>query len=452
MFQLRLLSPTAIRTQPAPATLCGRRKAATVMCLLAIGVLSGQALGDELAPIQPLLSAGQLQAASQQLEATLVAAPDDQQARFSLGVVQFLQAIEGLGRDHYRYGLLGNRRRQITFMRLPVPENPQPEQLSYEGARDIIRNYVTRLGTAASTLSQLQHSGVKLPLQIGEIRLDLDGNGRATDAETFWRILEGMQGPRQQPSEAATAPLTIAFDDADAVWLQGYCHLMSALGEIVLAYNWQDQFERTAHLFYPRVDSPYAFLQDEGTGLIGGFNPQNLLDVIALIHTINYEVAEPERMRSALTHLETVIQLSRRSFALINAETDNDREWIPNANQVSAMGGLQVGQGIVNGWATFLDELELILQGKKLLPFWRGIEGGIPLFVNSPDQIPMHPELGINVRRIFLEPRRFDAMLWLQGTGCAPYLEKGERINMREWQEMTSAFEGEFVTFMLWFN
>lgn len=421
-------------------------------CCVIWTLLCGSTGAQELAPVQELLTAGRLNEAAVSLTETLRADTTDQRARFSLGIVQFLQAVEGLGQDHYRYGLLGNRRRQITFMRLPVPENPKPEKLSYDGARQIIRNYVQRLGIAAATLAEFKPSGIKLPLQVGQVRLDLDGNGKSTDDETLWRVLEGLQGPRQQATEEATSPLTIAFDDADVPWLRGYCHLMSAIGEIALAYDWKDQFERTAHLFYPSVESPYPYLAEEGTGLIAGFNAMNVADLIALIHTINYEVAEPERMLTALKHFETVIQLSRESFRLLALETDNDREWIPNENQTSSLGRLRVGTGMVKGWAGFLDEMELILQGRKLVPFWRGVDGGIPMFMGSIDQIRVHPELGINVRRIFTEPTRFDLVLWLQGTGLAPYLEKGPRTGLRTWQTITQEFNGEFVTFMFWFN
>ena len=107
---------------------------------------------------------------------------------------------------------------------------------------------------------------------------------------------------------------------------------------------------------------------------------------------------------------------------------------------------------MVKGWAAFLDEMELILQGKKLVPFWRGVKGGIPIFASSLEEVPFHPTLGINVRRIFTEPTRFDAMLWLQGTGLQPYLEAGDRTDAKTWQSITQEFNGEFMTFMFWFN
>ncbi len=400
--------------------------------------------------LEKYLVEGQLKEATTAMQAAIDADPADGVSRFGLGVTQFLQAIESLGQSQYRFGLLGNRRRAIPFMRLPIPENDKPEQISYDQARAMIQDFVAGLGKAEKTLAGVKSTDVRLPLKIGQIRLDLDGDGVGTDEESVWNILNSLgSGGRPAEADATVNQLVIAFDDGDVLWLRGYCHVMSALGEIVLAYDWKDQFERTAHLFYPSVHSPYDFLQAEGTGPFNGFNSQNILDVIALIHTVDYECIEPERMKVALGHLESVISLSRESWKLINAETDNDREWLPNPRQTAALGEMRVTQQNLLGWQAFLDEADAILQGKKLLPFWRGIEGGAMFFDGD---FPEHPELGINVRKVFLEPARLDLVLWLQGTGLQPFLEKGERTDAGAWRRIINAFDGNFFLFMVWFN
>lgn len=400
--------------------------------------------------LEKYLLEGRIAEGAAAMQAAVDADPTDGVSQFGLGVTQFFQAIESLGRSQYRFGLLGNRRRAIPFMRLPIPENEKPEQISYVLTRSMIQDFVSGLDKAEKTLSRVKPSDLKLPLKIGQIRLDLNGDGVGTDEESVWSMLNALgSGGRPADTDAAVNQLVIAFDDGDVLWLRGYCHVMSALGEIVLAYDWKDQFERTAHLFYPSVQSPYDFLQAEGAGPFNGFNSQNILDVIALIHTVNYECVEPERMKVALSHLESVIRLSRESWKLINAETDNDREWLPNPRQTAAIGDLRVSQQNLLGWQAFLDEADAILQGKKLLPFWRGIEGGAMFFDGD---FPEHPELGVNVRKVFLEPARLDLVLWLQGTGLQPFLEKGERTDAGAWRRIMNAFDGNFFLFMVWFN
>jgi hypothetical protein len=384
------------------------------------------------------------------MQQTLDANPDDQQARFSLGIIQFLQALEGLGQDQYRYGLLAGRARAMPFMRLPIGENPAPEQISYEKARQMLVDLQGRLVIAEKTLASVQPSDVKLPLKIAQVRLDLDGDGSATADESIWKIMHAIQQRRRsQPVDSPAPPLVVTFDDADVVWLRGYCHILLGMSDVVLAYDWQDQFERTAHLFYPKVDSPYEFLAAEGTGAFMSFGAQNILDLVAWIHTINYELAEPERIPSALKHAEAVIELSRKNWELIRSETDNDNEWLPNPNQKAAMPGFAVVQEVVTGWHEFLDETEAILQGKKLVPFWRGIKGGVTPF---DQRFPRNPTIGINVRKVFTEPTRFDLALWLQGSGLKPYLEEGDIVEPEQWQTMMNQFQGQFFSFAIWFN
>ncbi len=400
--------------------------------------------------VQKFLQEGKLADGAAAMQKKLEASADDAEAGFSLGVIQFFQAVEGLGQDQYRYGLLGGRRRQLPMMRLPVPENDSPEQISYAKARRIIENFLERLTKAEATLAKVKPSGVKLPLKVGQVRLDLNGDGVGTDEESLLEVMNAIMSGGGTTVDESVNQLVIAFDDGDVLWLRGYCHVMSALCEVVLAYDWKDQFERTAHLFYPNVETPYQYLVDEGIGPLGGFNTQNILDVIAMIHTVNYECTEPKRMQSALTHLETVVKLSRESWKLINAETDNDQEWLPNPKQTAAFSpNMRVTPEMQAQWFVFLDEADAILQGKKLLPFWRGIEGGFAPFQNS---FPTNPKIGINLRKVFTNPQRLDLVLWIQGTGLHPFLETGSKTDPQTWDRIFNGFRGQFFLFMTWFN
>jgi hypothetical protein len=129
-----------------------------------------------------------------------------------------------------------------------------------------------------------------------------------------------------------------------------------------------------------------------------------------------------------------MIVLSRESWKFILAETDDDHEWIPNPKQHAVI-GVGVPQEMVDGWLGFLDEAEKLLNGKSLIPFWRG-----------------HETRGINIKRVFTEPREFDLVLWVQGTAAVPYLEAGSVTDKRVWERLQRVFRGEFIGFALWFN
>ena len=116
------------------------------------------------------------------------------------------------------------------------------------------------------------------------------------------------------------------------------------------------------------------------------------------------------------------------------AETDDDHEWIPNPRQKGVL-GVPVRQEMIDGWMRFLDESEDLLAGKKLVPFWRGAE-----------------TRGVNLRKVFTDPRPFDSVLWIQGIGATPYLEDGPMTNPEVWGRLQRVFGGEFFGFAIWFN
>src|SRR6516162_9861552 len=42
--------------------------------------------------------------------------------------------------------------------------------------------------------------------------------------------------------------------------MRGYCHLLAAVSELLLAVDGRNAFECSAHLLFEKVDTPYTFL------------------------------------------------------------------------------------------------------------------------------------------------------------------------------------------------
>ncbi len=384
------------------------------------------------------LQAGTLAAGETALDALLKKNPRDDQTRFALGTLQFVRSIEGLSQSLYRHGFLHGVGRFAPFVMpggdLPVPINPQPAELSYDQARKIVQDFVSRLVTAEATLAKIESDDVKLPLHFGLIRLDFDGDGKAGEEETLWKIYTRFNRQARVSQDDAKA-FIIAFDAADVHWLRGYCHLLMALGEINLAHDWHELLERAGHLLFARITAPYPFLTEHVPGQEQVFSFEMIADLIAFVHLINFPVAEPKRMEGALGHLEAMASLSRRSWDLILKETDDDREWIPSPKQTGIIPNVRVTQEMVDGWRLFLTEAEHILKGDKLVPFWRGNQAR-----------------GVNLRKVFMQPRPLDLVMWVQGTGAAPYLEEGTLTDKAVWDRLVRVFQGEFIGFAFWFN
>jgi uncharacterized protein (TIGR03000 family) len=406
-----------------------------------ITVQGGQTVAVDLrTPDQPPLAEafllkGQFAEGETALMNRLKSSAQDDQARFGLGTLQFARAVERLGQSLYRYGLRSDRgqRLNVPFLRLPVPLNPKPERLTYPAFRKILEDLITDLQKVEATLSPIQDETVKLPLRVGQIRLDLTGAGKADDLfiTLLNRYMGGQRNIRQDED------LLIVFDRGDVAWLRGYCHLLMALAQVGLAYDWQELFDCSAHVFFAKVETPHEFLTTlkdaPGQGFfdLGG---TDLVDVIAFIHLIRLPIKEPARMKSALSHLEQMVALSKESWKFILAETDDDHEWLPNPKQKGVL-GIPVRQEMIDSWLEFVEEMEAILAGKRLIPFWRGDE-----------------KRGVNLKRVFTEPRPLDLVLWIQGTAATPYLEEGPITKQAVWDRLQRVFRGEFIGFAIWFN
>ncbi|CAN1208758.1 EF-hand domain-containing protein [Tumidithrix helvetica PCC 7403] len=391
-----------------------------------------QGIGSPL--IDPYLVSGRFAEGEKAMLARLISKPDDDKARFGLGAVQLMQGVEHLMQSLFRYGLRDNSFRTfIPILRLPVPENPKPEVLTYDRLQSIFQTWVADLAKVQATLEPIKDPNVKLPLRVGLIRLDFDGDGKADVEESLWRVFATVTGANI--TEADARQFLIAFDAGDALWLQGYSHVLGALGEFLLAYDRREIFEACAHMFFAKVDTPHKFLF-EGRNLLESGSGIDFVDAIAAIHLMRFPVAEAQRMTTVLNHLKAVTQLSRKSWQAIVAETDNDREWLPNAKQTGVIPDVRISQEAIDSWQSFLNEADTLLSGKRLIPFWR-----------SKDN-----KLGINLSRVFTEPRTMDLVLWVQGTAATPYLEKGKLTDFQVWNRLFNVFGGNLFGFAIWFN
>lgn len=384
------------------------------------------------------LLAGKTVEGEKALAQRLKEAPEDDQARFGLGVVQFLQTFEHLGQSLYKYGLRTERAfgpRAVPALADVMPQNHRSEKISYQNLRDVVQTWVDDLTKAEATLAQVKTETFKLPLHVALIKLDLTGLGKPVNAAF---LLQRLGQP--MPANAAEN-LVIGFDRGDVHWLRGYCHFLAAWGELLLAVDGKEEFEATAHLFFEHVDSPHTFLQEEDRRLDNRqwFDTARISDALAFLHLLRLPMKEPARCKAALEHLEALVGQAREMWKHILAETGDDHEWIPNPRQTGVM-GVKVTQEMVDTWLATLEEAEAVLRGKRLLPFWRGTQF----------------DRGVNLRRVFTEPQTFDPFLWFQGTAATPYLEKGPltRFSTPEFmRRINGTFGGfGFVGFAFWFN
>ncbi len=376
-------------------------------------------------------------------EAAIKTSPHSESSRALIGITRFLIAVENLGQTWYRFGVRNETLLDsVPFFRLPIPSNPDPELVTYHKVRAALEDFANEVRVAQESLVQPKDPDFKLLLKLGKVRFDWNEDGNRGSTESFKAMLQGIS-----PAVLRNTgdDFEVGIDQADIAWLRGYCHVLLAMCEVILAHDESELFHRCGHLFFTKLDSPYLLTRHSSDGR--GFDMEFISDLIAAIHLMRFPCKEPERMKEAHSHLLAMVEESRVFWKLAMAETDNEREWIPNPKQTGIL-QVPVNPELVVGWLSVLDELEAILKGEKLVPYWR-------IYPRRPGNAgPIIPDegTGINVRRVFLEPQEFDLVLAVQGSSWEVYLEDGKLSTPQAWEQLTRVFGGRFFGFAAWFN
>lgn len=386
--------------------------------------------------LQGKVGSGTMTESVEALTDMLAENPDDDRVRLALGMLKIIRTGETTAQWLYRHGA-GNPTKNVGMFVFPalgaVPANQNPEQVSYEDIDLFFDGWMAELAEAEAILTQIKDGDVLLDVDLAKLRFDLNGDGVASDSETAGAALSFIfTGGRNRGEEVPS--FVIGADRSDAEWLIAYCHVFMGFGELHLAHNHRELFERAGHLIFPNIDTPHNYIKGRNV-----FDPMgagvDVTDVIAAVHLLRFPVDEPERMEAARQHFLSAIGHSRIMWVHAMQETDNHREWLPNPDQDSALGGMEMTAERIRLWHDLLSDSEAALTGKKLVRFWRG-DGS----------------KGINLRRVFAEPQTFDLLLWIQGTAAADYLEEGELTRDFLWQEFEDAFGDEPFRYIFYVN
>lgn len=402
---------------------------------------------DSAPMVESFLASGKLQDGRTTLETYLARRPDDDQARFGLGVVQFMQAVEHLGQSVYRFGVNPETARSAPFLRIKAPENPDPEKIDYGTARKVLSQIEGCLNEADDTLSKINGSDVKLPLHLFRFHLDFDQDGEVGENENIAKIVSQYVG--RPPVNTDPTEIVIVFDQADVHWLRGYCCLLRASISIILAHDEEALWDVVAYRLFYQTDLQFEFLREEiesarkegdekkrRSSSFWGIEPNAFLDFLGAVHNLNFPLTDGDRMKRAHGMLKRTIGHSREMWAAAKSESDDDREWIPNPNQHCPIVRADITPKMLESWDLMLDESEAVLDGRKLIPFWRGTD----------------KTRGVNLFKVFHEPRDMDLILWVHGSAAVPFLERGELTLPETWRRIRRPFGRNFFFFAGWFN
>ena len=112
----------------------------TFFCGAAITLSCDVTHADAVNVLEPLLEQGDLKGAAKAMLGRVDRDKVDDEAWLGLGVTRFLQAVEGLAQRNQKFGVLSQYAGAIPLLRLPVPPNYRPEEVTYEDVRPWARS------------------------------------------------------------------------------------------------------------------------------------------------------------------------------------------------------------------------------------------------------------------------------------------------------------------------
>lgn len=416
------------------------------MAVVLAGV-SGVAAGEGGDVLVSTLAGGDRTAGLESLQPLIDAG--DSEARFAAGVLTVVGGIEEFAQAMYRHGLtapdIGMAGALLGVpVTPPITANPDPQPLTYQELRLILENLTNAMDGGRDLLATAGESGdYVVPVDIMAIRMDLDGNGTAEDAETVAAILAGQLGldpaelagsaKSKSKDAASTEGFVVGFDRADAFWLSGYTQVVAAQADFLLAHDFEEMFNASFHRIFPQAGLPMQDYSMGGMLMMDPASDSAIADAVAFIHTFNFEVIDVDRLHDVRARLKSIVSFSRQNWQAILVETDDQRELVPSPAQTSIVPDVAVTQEVVDAWMETLDSVEAILDGELLIPHWRFRQG-------------------FDLEAYFESATRTDAVMIFTGYGALPFLKEGPIADAEAFRQGLAVFGENFPGFALWFN
>jgi hypothetical protein len=167
-----------------------------------------------------------------------------------------------------------------------------------------------------------------------------------------------VDDPRRRP--------TFRFDRGDADWARAMVAFQRAFAELVLAYRWADLEQLFTEFFGDK-------------------------------HIV-IRLAEPRRVQRARSLVLAGLDYADRCRAEYLAETDDDREWVPNPRQRSHPVLLPVDDALYQRWASITRDLRRLVAGEEGLSL-RELAAAV-----NPHDTDEVPDAYIDVGRMLSEP------------------------------------------------
>jgi hypothetical protein len=347
---------------------------------------------------------------------------------FALAGLRFLGGVEAALQLRWQTGIRADWS-ELPILRLPIPENPAPRAFAPADFTALLTGLDADMEAARAALDQLGDQPFALEIRLSDLWFDINASGTRDQGEDLASVAGLTLGGGRIMAVPVSDPVVV-FDNADAAWLSAYTHFLSGFTSVALAYDPEPAIQRVLDA----SEGIYA--------LWGDTPPPNAFDMmfgrqvdrVAMVLFALSNTPDKALAADAHAHFLSMITENRRFWALVEAETDDNREWVPNERQSSGLGIILPPETGAR-WQAVLADAEKLLNGDILIPHWRF--GG---------------EAGINLKKMFENPPPIDLVTFIQGEGLLPYAEKGPRMTLNAWNDFERLVSGDAALFAVFLN
>ena len=165
---------------------------------------------------------------------------------------------------------------------------------------------------------------------------------------------------------------------------------------------------------------------------LAGWEPTAAMIYVVL--TALQQQPDKQHLTAARDHWRAMVAANRDFWQRLEAETDDDREWVPASQQTSAL-GITLPEGTGAAWLRVLEDASAVLDGQLLVMH--------PL---------MPPDSGIDVSAYFDDPVAIDLLGAMHGVAFYRYAKQGPRMSASNWDRFTQLVGGRGFAFALLLN
>ncbi len=198
------------------------------------------------------------------------------------------------------------------------------------------------LSDAESALDAVDHdlataerdADLAIDLCVACMELDWNGNGQVDERDRLLFQIEQDAAGQPIPEGDARRKPTFRFDHGDVLWARAFVAFQRAAVDLGLAYDWGP----AARIVADRDDAPSE---------------------------IRLRLIAPQRVADARERLLDGLRWSGATRDAYLAETDDEREWVPNPSQQSHPLPLPVDTALYQTWKDVVGDLERLVRGDE---------------------------------------------------------------------------------------